>query len=132
MSKDFTFKAGEVTLKVEGLRDTIKSLEKSGTSVDDLKDLMASLSLIVIQAASPPVQSGSLSGSMRPGRAKNRAVIRAGTAAVPYAGPIHYGWLKRNIRPQPFLDEALQKTYPEILEAFDNELSEIFKRNKLE
>jgi hypothetical protein len=34
------------------------------------------------------------------------AIVRAGRAAVPYAGPIHWGWPSRHIKAQPWLYDA--------------------------
>ena len=36
----------------------------------------------------------------------------AGRAAVPYAGPIHWGWKARNIRAQPWIAETATSTQP--------------------
>ena len=38
----------------------------------------------------------------------------AGRKAVPYAGPIHFGWPARNIEPQPFLYDALDDKADEV------------------
>ena len=45
-------------------------------------------------------------------------VKKVGKKKVPYAGPIHFGWGRRNIHPQPFLYEALDKRRDEVLDAF--------------
>jgi hypothetical protein len=38
------------------------------------------------------------------------AIVRAGRAAVPYAGPIHWGWRARHIKAQPWLYDAIEST----------------------
>ena len=47
-----------------------------------------------------------MAGTIRPNRAMKKVQIKAGGAAVPYAGPIEYGWPLRNIEAQPFLRRA--------------------------
>lgn len=129
---DLSFTTGGQTVKIEGLRATLRSMEQAGTQADDLKDLMAALSTIVISAARPPRgPTGRLAGSLRPGRSKNKAVIRAGSARVPYAGVIHYGWPSHSITAQPFLVDALNQSYPRILAQFDQEINQLLRDNKL-
>ena len=49
-----------------------------------------------------PVVSGKLRDSIRAAGAQKSGRVRAGFKRVPYAGPIHFGWGRRNIFPQPF------------------------------
>ena len=63
-------------------------------------------------AAMAPHRSGTLAGSVRGNQAKTMAAVRAGGARVPYAGPIHWGWPRRNIAAQPFLVDAAHVTEP--------------------
>ena len=44
--------------------------------------------------------------------------VRAGMKAVPYAGPIHFGWGRRNITPQPFLYQAIDRRHAEVLDTY--------------
>lgn len=108
------------SLEVEGLRDTIKSLERIGVDVNDLKDVMADIASEGSQLASSfaPKRSGSLARSIRGNRAKNKAVVTAGKARVPYAGAINYGWPARNIEPSLFMqraDQVLAERVPDML-----------------
>lgn len=66
-----------------------------------------------------PRRSGRLRASIKANKAKSKAVIRAGSARVPYAGAINYGWRARNIDPSNFMqraDEVLRRTVPKTLE----------------
>jgi hypothetical protein len=62
---------------------------------------------------------GALRATIRPGATQYMAVVRAGGAKVPYAPPIHWGWGKRHIRPQPFMYEALDARRAEVEAAYD-------------
>lgn len=131
MAKDFETAAGDIRLRVDGLAATLKSMEKAGAEAQDMKALMHSLGSIVIRAASPPRQSGALAQSMRAGKGKTKAVVRAGGARLPYAGVVHYGWPARNIRPQEFLSTALQRQMGQILGALDAGIGDILRDTKL-
>lgn len=62
-----------------------------------------------------PRRSGRLAGSIRPLGSQTGGRVAAGGRAVPYAGPIHFGWPARNIRAQPFLTDALDRRHDEVL-----------------
>lgn len=96
-----------------------------------MRELMHSIGTLVVQAASPPVLSGRLSGTIRAGRGKTKAVVRAGGARAPYAGVIHYGWPERDIAPQPFLSAALQSERSDVFRALEEGLAEIQRKNDL-
>lgn len=59
-----------------------------------------------------PKLTGRLSRSIRPLGSQKVARVAAGGVAVPYAGPIHYGWPARNILAQPFLTDAVYQMLP--------------------
>lgn len=75
-----------------------------------------------------PRRSGRLARSIGVRAGQSEASVKAGTAArVPYAGPIHFGWARRNIRPQPFLYEALDKRIGEVRQAYAENMEKITK-----
>jgi hypothetical protein len=63
---------------------------------------------VVVVAAAPhaPHRTGALAGSTRGAGTQTAAVVRAGFASVPYAGPTHWGWPSRHIKAQPWLFDA--------------------------
>ena len=128
---DFDITTGDVRLRVEGLGSTLRAMSKAGADAQDMKALMHALGTLVVQAAQPPVLEGRLSGTIRAGRGKTKAVVRAGGRAAPYAGVIHYGWPARNIEAQPFLTEALNSQRGNILNALDDGLGDLLRKNKL-
>lgn len=130
-SDDFEIVQGDVRLRIEGLGKTLRAMAKAGAEAEDIRELMHSLGMIVVNAANPPVVDGNLAGTLRAGRGKTKAVVRAGGARVPYAGVIHYGWPARNIEPQPFLTDALQRTQGQILRELDTGLGDILRKANL-
>lgn len=97
-----------MAVKVEGLRELVRDLQKLGLSVDDLKDVFAAIAErgAAVIAAATPVKSGALRASVRGNRAKSKAVVRAGYARVPYAAVINYGWPARGIAGVGFMQAA--------------------------
>lgn len=97
-----------MSVKVEGLNKTLRALQAVGVQVDDLKDTMAEIAAEGARLASSfaPKRTGRLAGTVRGNRAKSRAVVAAGRARVPYAGPINYGWPNRGIKAAYFMQKA--------------------------
>lgn len=96
--------------QVEGGRELRRTLKQAG---DDLQDLTAAhreAAEIAARASSAlaPVKSGRLRDTIRAAGTKTAGIIRAGFARVPYAGPIHWGWRRRNIDAQPFMSQGAQ------------------------
>lgn len=116
-----------VEVKVDGLRRLQRELRAAGASLDDLKTANAKAGKIVADEGGrrAPKRGGALAGSGRPGRAAGRATVVFGSAAVPYAGPIHWGWPARNIAPHPFVVDAAEATRPEWLDAYADDLQHI-------
>lgn len=107
-------------IKVAGLRKAIKALQEVGVPADEIKLANQQAGELVLAAARPlvPVRSGRLLSTLRIGRALNKVSVSAGRASVPYANPIHWGWFKRNIKPQPFFVKALGYTREEVYQNY--------------
>lgn len=102
-------------VKVVGLAALQGHLVQLGAEIDAL-DVMKDLAEQGARLASSfaPRRSGRLAASVRGGRARNSATVRAGSVAVPYAGVINYGWRKRNIQPAYFMERASGVLRPRI------------------
>lgn len=76
-----------------------------------------------------PRRTGRLAASIGARATQKVGRVKAGSAVrVPYAGPIHYGWPRRNIAPNPFLQRALTAYGPRRAEdAFLDELNTVLK-----
>jgi hypothetical protein len=119
-------------IRVEGARELRRTLKRAGDDLADLKEANARAAQIVAQWASvtAPRRTGALGQSVRPNRAAGRARITGGSAAVPYAGPIHWGWPRRNITAQPFISEAAVATQPAWLPAYRDDVQRVVDRVK--
>lgn len=120
-------------IEVEGIR----ALQKQLRTMDDkalkgeLRKVNKDAATIVADEAKNlvPVRSGRLRASIGARAGQREASVKAGTEArVPYAGPIHFGWAARNIRPQPFLYEALGKKWREVYDAYDKNMRSLVKK----
>lgn len=99
-------------MEVVGARQLRRTLKQAGIDVQDLKDAHAAVAKTVEQAAKPntPRDTGALAGTLRSSGTAGAAIVRAGNSGHPYAGPIHWGWPERNIRAQPWIDQAGEST----------------------
>jgi hypothetical protein len=100
-------------LRVDGARQLRASLKAAGVKLDDLKAAHLAVAQLVHRVAQPhaPVgETGKLARSERPAGTQSSAIVRAGSAAVPYAGPIHWGWPKRHITAHPWIADAAAST----------------------
>ena len=119
-------------IRIEGQRELRKSLRQAGDDLEDLKAAHKAAAEVAAGGAKPlvPVRTGRLADTIRPGGTKTQAVIRAGKKAVPYAGPIHWGWAARGIEPSPFLADGAKNTEPQWVELFYEALDKALKKVK--
>lgn len=130
-AQEIDFTNGDFRVVTKGLGKTLRAMEKAGADSQDMKELMFQLGTLVVRAADPPVLTGRMAGTIRAGKGKTKAVVRAGGARAPYAPVTHYGWPARNIKPQPFLLQALQSERSDILSQLDQGIDDILRKNDL-
>jgi hypothetical protein len=120
-------------VEITGLNEVVRDLRRLKEK-DTLKAIRAAnfdaAKLVAEQGkAEVPVRSGKLQRSIRPGATQKKGFVRAGTGVrVPYAGPIHYGWLRHHIRPNPFLYRALDKRIGEVFAAYEKQIDKVIAR----
>ena len=116
-------------LRVEGLRQTVRSLERFGVEVQDLKAAFNKIGTIVVNEAVTltPTLSGALAASIRASKTKNKSEVRAGSARVVYAGVIHYGGYN-NITAQPFLTTAVDNKQAQVINTMETELGRLIRK----
>ena len=122
-------------LKVKNLKEVTKALKAVGVPADAVKKAgKESGELVANEARSlVPVRSGRLRSSIRvSATARSKVTVMAGNnrksqSGVPYANPIHWGWFKRNIKPQPFFIKALGYTRAEVFENYFNQMEKLIK-----
>lgn len=117
------------TIRVDGLNRFVRDLKRVSP------DLAAELKVVnrdladdvagVAQGLAPTGPTGRLAASVRAGATQRSGVVKAGKKAVPYAGVIHFGWIRRGIRPRPFLYDALDSRRAEVERRYLDALEKI-------
>lgn len=129
-------------VKVEGLSGIRRDLRALGGDLDLVKgeflETNKRIAEIVIGDSKRyvPVLSGALAASIRQASTKTAAKIRVGSSRgmkgtsdlVEYAGPVHFGWPARRIKPQPFIYEAIDPRRNEIAMQYAQRITAV--RNK--
>lgn len=119
--------------RVSGLKETLQDLKQLGLDVNDFKESFGSIALKGANLAASYVNSrtGRLAGTLRGNRAKNKAVILAGRSSVRWAGVQNYGWARRNIPAQRYMQRADAAMAPQLPGLLEDELSDKIKRRGL-
>lgn len=104
--------SGGPLVSVQGAKTLRATLKAAGIKLDDLKAAHAAVATLVWSRAAPrtPTRTGRLGRTGRPSGQQGAAIVRVGTAAVPYGGPIHWGWANRHIVAQPWIYVAAGDT----------------------
>lgn len=97
--------ATKPTYEVVGGRELRRTLKNAGDDLSDLKaahKAAAEVAATRIRQKAPDV-SGALGATIRAAGTKTAGIVRIGNnTKVRYAGPIHFGWYRRHIQPNPF------------------------------
>jgi len=132
-------KANEQAISIDGLAECFRALRAVGTPVEAIKEANRESGEIVAKTARNivPVQSGALRRTIRVANVSTNVKIRAGSARVPYANPIHWGWFRdrkrgfnRNILPNPFMAKALGYTREEVLRNYVTNIQKLIKKHE--
>ena len=122
-------------VKVTGLNQAIRSLRELGLPDEELKRAGNEAGELVANEARNlvPVRTGRLRNSIRVSKSIRKVTISAGNnrssrTGVPYANPIHWGWFKRNIKPQPFFARALGLTRDEVYKTYFDNIAKLVAR----
>jgi len=104
-------------IKIKGLKSGVKALQSIGVPAAEIKAAGTNAGEIVASEARglAPVRTGRLRDTIRVSKSLNKVSVSAGNGGkVPYANPIHWGWYKKHIKPQPFFIKALGLTRDEV------------------
>lgn len=103
-----------------------------GAEVADLKRAFKKAGDNVVKTAQPLTnpKSGLLGASIRASNTKNKSIVRAGGARVPYAGVQHYGGYN-NIVGKMYLTKAADSEKQQTLRIIDDELGFIIRKLNL-
>ena len=131
-------------LELVGYRQLKKELRQLGDeAVASLKQTNKEAADLVADTARPdiPVRSGRLKSTLRTTGTMRGGVVRMGRKAIPYAGPIHFGWPNRPnaakgwrggpIRPNPFLYEAMDRRVTEVMAIYSKYLETLPRSREL-
>lgn len=119
---------------VQGSKRLLRTLKQAGVDLENLKPINADAAGIVAGAAAPntPRRSGRLAATMRTSATKRAGVIRAGnnrkTDGVAYANPIHWGWVRKGIKPNPWLTRAAKDTEPRWVPLYEDYTEKTLKK----
>ena len=143
--------AGPV-VRIEGAAELSRQFRAAGGTVKELSGAYRTIARQLVppaQREAPRGPSGRLAASTRGLGQRTRAVLTAGSRAVPYAGPIHFGnpsvktfpAHKSNprrrsgtlgiIRPNPWLYRTADSRRDEIVEAFDHNVRTVLRQHGL-
>lgn len=134
VQENITVQMDGMRIEVEGLKETLRRLSRAGADAEDMRELMHSTGQIISDGAvryAPLGKTGDLRASLRAGKGKTKAVIRAGGARVPYAGVQHYGWPERNIAGSMYLVKSLNANTNRALTHLEQGLADLLRDNAL-
>jgi len=125
-------------IKITGLSEVQRNLRKLSTDALDLNkteflETNKQVAEIVINESKKyvPFLTGALAAAIRNASTKKSAKVRAGNVAVPYAGPIHFGWPARSIKPNTFLYEAIDARKSEVANRYSELVSDLITKYDL-
>ena len=124
-------------VQIEGLASVRRQLGKLSSDVDYRAQEFLGVNRAIASAVAGdakqfvPVLSGALAASVREASSKTSARVKAGGGKIAYAGPIHWGWPARRIKPQPFFLDAIDRRRDEIKERYDKLVDDLIKKYDL-
>lgn len=125
-------------IKVKGLRELTRAMKELGIPQKEMNQAAKQSGELIVREAQAlvPVRSGKLRNTIRLSATARGMSIKAGNnTTVQYANPIHWGWFKRHIPPQPFFAKALgytrQEIYDAYFEKFEQLITEQYAKGKI-
>jgi hypothetical protein len=135
----FRVEGSQGGVKVEGLASVRRQLKNLSDDVDYRAQEFLPVNKAIASAIAGdakkfvPVLSGALAASIREAASKTSARVKAGGGKeVAYAGPIHFGWPARRIKPQPFFYDAIDGRRDEIKDRYEKLVDDLIKKYDLD
>jgi len=123
---------------VKGIRELQRNLRhlEEKELLKELRSEFKAIAALVAESAKQdpetPVMTGRLKKSIGAIASTTSASVKAGTdSRVAYAGPIHWGWEKRNIKANPFLMRAVKRNQDEIERIAEAGINRIKMKHRL-
>jgi hypothetical protein len=122
-----------VSYKIYGDREVMARFRALGFKSSDLSSVFGVIAAEVATDARSlaPRRSGRLAGDVRAGKAKTKATIAVGRASVPYAGPVNYGWPRRHIAANLFMNRAADSKAESSAERITREIQHMINETGL-
>jgi len=122
--------ADAIGIRVEGVDDVVRDM---GQIAEEIEDPREALDEIATEAAERlrrriPRKSGRAAATARGGRSKGKAYVQAGSEAVPYLGPLNYGWPARNIEPVGFMQDTDRELEPLAVDRIDQHIDRTIRQ----
>lgn len=126
--------AEAIEFSLKGVNEVKASLDKLEEGIRENIELNKELSDTLSQKASAmaPRLTGALASSVVGNPSAQKAQIVAGSASVPYAGVIEYGWPNKNIKAQPYLVPAVNNNMGYIIQKYEDSIKDIVKKYDLD
>ena len=123
----------EANISITGVKEVTDTLNKLGRDLESNIELNKELSTTLAQKASAlaPRLTGALASSVVGKPSAEKAQILAGSAAVPYAGVIEYGWPQKNREAQPYLNPAVNDNMGYIIEKYNDSIQKAIQKYDL-
>lgn len=122
----------KASIEIDGAKELRRQMKRAGR--EDLKIALRTAHRNIAKdiagdaARRAPHKSGKLANSIRGLGTYTNARIAGGTARVPYAGPIHWGWPARNIAPNTFVSDAVADRMDEARAFYEDAIEHISKQ----
>lgn len=117
-------------VEVHGLRELRRDLRAIDRTLprELSKDMKAAAEGTVLPAAKQqaPRRTGRLADSLKVSVRATSVAIRS---PLPYAQPIHWGWPRRNIRANPFIERAIEEKGEALVDALGDGIEELARRH---
>jgi len=125
----------DVKLNVEGRRELARQLRQVDRElVKGLKSANEAAAAVVAQRAmgEVPRRSGALAATIKPSATQSVGRVAVGSAKVPYAGVIHWGWPRHHIRANQFVTRAATQVMDKVRRAYVVGVDALIKKADLD
>jgi len=118
-------------VQIEGMKNFRRTVKAAGADMQDFTTVNRQVGTIIanrsrMSAPIGPPEYGHINRTVRAGANRTAAIVRVGTnSGFIYANPIHWGWHRRNIRPNPWVSRAAQDTQSTWIPVFERGINAI-------